>query len=338
MHNYNLRKHLCFLFVWILLAGGTQAQQTYTVTDKSPVVVDGLEMGFTIKSTEEKTVGDKGEFSRYAIRFYIKNTTAQEKIILYKQGLNLMNNVSDQLVQFNCLNATGARLTTKSAILSAAPCNVLAQFEETDCNTKKTIKSKRFVQIGYSIKGGQTFTTDGIVIVPLNQQPNMQAVYLANQLQPIASAGAGSPQDNNNNLNNNSNLNAPQQIFTAPGFKRIRNFSNGSYLNLETGNLGSSAIRSDWPSAQWKITQVQGSGYYSLTNRLKANLIAIERINLIMSRSLNTGSSWTLEPTQDANAFKIKNAGTGEYLCIIANQLTISSIMGNDKSSIWIFE
>ena len=159
---------------------GTQAQQTYHVTDTHPAVVNGLEMGFSVKSKEEKSVGDKGNFSRYALRFYITNTTSEAKLILYKQGLNLLGNVSDQLVQFNCKNATGARLTTKSALLNAEPCMLAAMVEDKECGSNKVVKNKRMVQVGFWIKAGQTISTDGIVIVPLNQQPDVDAVFLGN--------------------------------------------------------------------------------------------------------------------------------------------------------------
>ncbi len=309
-------KQLSLFCLFTLAILHSFAQQTYTVTDKSPALADGLEMGYTIKNTAEKAVGDKGEFSRYAIRFYVKNISAQEKIIVIKQGLGSLVNSSDELVQFNCLNATGARFTTKSAILRAEPYN--------------EVRDKRTVLAGYSIKAGQTITTDAVVIVPLHQQPNMQAVYLAKSLQPIASAVIGTQETNPRGT--------IRQVFPTSAFKRIRNTLSNTYLNLETGSIRCSTVQTDWPSAQWRVAMLPGSGYYTFTNRLKANYVAIVGIDLGMSRTLNNRSSWILEPTQDVNLFRIKNAETGEFVCVIAGQVTISSLMGKNDNSIWVFE
>ena len=328
-----MRSYILLLLVGIFFTGSLSAQQRFTVTDRSPAIVDGLEMGYTVKSKEEKTVGDKGNFSRYALRFYITNTTQQEKIILYKQGLNVLGNVSDELVQFNCLNATGARLTTKSAILNATACNVLAQVDETDCNTKKTIKSKRFVQIGYSIKAGQTISTDGVVIVPLNEPPNVQAVYQANSLQPVASASVGMQPDNSQPIQQ------PPTGGAVGSYKKIKNLGSNTYINVETGILRCSAIQGDWWSAQWDVAPIPGSGYYSIRNRWKGHYIATERGSLAMATNTALqGSGWVLEPTREANTFRIKNAEAGSYLSVISGQITVTAGNSNGNSTVWVLE
>jgi hypothetical protein len=164
----------------LLITARLCAQQSHHVTDKEPAVINGLHVGYNIKSHEVKTVGDKGDFSRYAVRFYATNTTSEPKIILYKEGLGHYTYGADHLVQFNCLNATGARLTSKSATILAPPCDVTAMVDDKECGTNKVVRNKRKVQIGYWIKPGQTLSTDVILIVPLNEQPNVEAVYLGN--------------------------------------------------------------------------------------------------------------------------------------------------------------
>src|ERR1700712_4420674 len=184
-------KKLLSLCAIILTACRLSAQQAFPVTDQQPQVIDGLTIGYNIKSTELKKVGDKGDFSRYSVRFFVSNTSLQAKIVLYKQGWNIGNSVSDKLVQFNCINATGARLTSKSVTISAEPCNVMALVDDRAPGSNKSVQNKRLVQIGYWIKPGQTITADVILIVPLNEQPNVQAIYLADQLQYTASASYG---------------------------------------------------------------------------------------------------------------------------------------------------
>jgi hypothetical protein len=158
--------------------------QAYDVTESSPVTINGLTMGYNIKNAEEKEVGSKGDFSRYSIEFYVTNSSPDPKILLYREGWNNNGVPNDQLAQFNCLNATGARFTSKFAIISAAPCSVMALVDDKDC-TGKVIQNKRFVQIGSWIRAGQTITTSAIVIVPLHDRPAMQVQYMAN-MQPTA--------------------------------------------------------------------------------------------------------------------------------------------------------
>ena len=100
-----------------------EAQQVYPVSDTVPVMVNGLQIGYHIKSTEVKAVGDKGNFSRYSIKFFVTNTTNAPLIIPFGQGPNPSAHVSDLLVRFNILNATGARFTSNVAFIKAMPLN-----------------------------------------------------------------------------------------------------------------------------------------------------------------------------------------------------------------------
>ena len=182
-----MRKKFFIAILLLIINCKLSAQSSYVVTDKAPLTLNGLVMGYNIRSQEVKEVGDKGNFSRYALTFYVSNPTTESKIILYKEGWNPLGNISDQIAQFNCLNATGARLTSKQVIISAPPCEVLAKVKDQDHPSTKPADS-RFVQICFWIKAGQTITADVIMIVPLNEQPNVEVVYLMNQLQPTATA------------------------------------------------------------------------------------------------------------------------------------------------------
>lgn len=325
-------KKLYFIGLGLLfICCGTFAQQSFNITDQQPALVDGLALGYQIKSTEVKTVGDKGDFSRYAIRFYVTNTTNQGKIILYKQGWNIMGNVSDQLAQFICLNATGARFTTKEAIINAIACNVLAMVDDKDCATNKNVKNQRFVQIGYWIKPGQTISTDGIVIVPLNQLPNMQVNYLAAQLQPIASAGLYG--------GNDVPPPPPIQRNNQQSFTKIRNILNNTYLNEETGLPRTSVIDSEWWSAQWQLLQIPGTNNYWIKNKWKGDYLgsADGFIGLTPNPQVPT-TNWIMMATPDPSIFRFKNAATGGFLSLEYNKLAISPPSNNMTGVDWQLE
>jgi hypothetical protein len=188
-------------------------------------------------------------------------------------------------------------------------------------------------QIGYSIKPGQTISTDGVIIVPLNEQPNVQAVYLANSLQPVASASVGAQQDNTQPVQQMPTVTA------AVGFKKIKNLGSNTYINVETGILRCSAIQGEWWSAQWDVAPIPGTGHYSIRNRWKGHYIATERGSLAMATNAALlGNAWVLEPTREANTFRIKNAESGSYLAVIAGQITVALGNSNDNSTVWVLE
>ncbi len=170
--------------VTCILSQQTQAQQTpVAITDSLPLESNGFKMGYIVLNTTEKEVGDKGNFSRYQLQFYVTNTTTEPKITWYRQGFNLPDNdPSPLLARFNCINATGARLTTKEAQVQAKACYVMAKVDDKDCSNGKTAQNKRQVQIGYWIKPGETIAAKAIVIVPLNQQPDIKVTLLYNNI------------------------------------------------------------------------------------------------------------------------------------------------------------
>ena len=322
--------------------------QTAVVSETEPVNFNGLSMGFTIKSEEEKEVGNKGNFSRFSVKFFVTNTGQEAKIMLYKDGLNLLGNVSDQLAQFNCLNATGARFTSKSAIINAAPCNVMALVEDKD-NTGKIVKNKRFVQIGYWIKAGQTFSTNAIIIVPLNEKPKMEVVYLANSLQPTASAGYNGNNGYSSNSNNNAgstyggnqNMPPPQQGIFINGFVKLRNTATNNYINIEKGVMGCTAIDNEWWSAQWQLVPVTSNGitYYSIQNRWKGTFLSIDNNGLLL---INDGRSntamWVLETMDGGNSYTIKSATRNAALADANGTVQAGPLFHGQQNARWIIE
>lgn len=329
------------VFILLLCTNKIFAQQSYVVTESAPVTVNGLTMGFNIKSEEEKEVRNKGNFSRYAVKFYITNTTQESKILLYKEGFNPLGSISDQLAQFNCLNATGARLTSKSAILQAAPCNVMALVDDKDANGK-AVKNKRFVQIGYWIKAGQTFNTSAIMIVPLNEKPNMEVVYMANSLQPTAAAGDNIGYNGNNGSTvNQQNISpATQQGIFGNGFVKLRNTVTNNYINLEKNMLGCTVINSEWWSAQWQMMPVTQNGitYYTIQNRWKGSFLAIDNNGLILVDGQPNTALWVLETLDGGSTYTIKNATRNAALADANGTVQAGPLFHGQQNAKWVIE
>lgn len=313
-------KNILLLFFAGILLCTTSLAQSVDVTESQPANLGGLSMGYTIKSTEVKAVSDKGDFSRYSIKFFVTNSTSEAKIILYKQGWNVMGNVSDRLVQFNCLNATGARSTSKEVSISATACNVLALVDDKDASNK-TVQNKRFVQIGYWIKAGQTISTDAIMICPLNELPKIEATYLANQLQPVGSAafpGVG----NGSTVYHND---VPLQPGDGQGFVKVRNLLSRTYLNCETGQPQSTTIDDGWWSAQWQLIPIPGTRYFNIKSRWKETFVTTDGGKLsLFSNYMSDGARWILEPASVPQSFRILNVDNHQYLCVGSNELKMT--------------
>ncbi len=301
-----------------------KAQQPFDVSDSVPITVNGLEMGYHIKSAEEKEVSDKGNFSRYSVQFYITNTTTEAKIILYKEGWNILGNVSDYLVRFDCLNATGARFTSKGATLEAAPCNILADVEDKDCSSGKTTHSKKFVQIGYWIKARQTISTSTVMIVPLNEMPKMTAAFLMNSVSSMASAQYGQPGAGINDIQS---------------FSKVRNIWKNTYLNNQNGALVCTGIDNGWWSAQWQLIPVSGTNLFNIKNKWKNNYISLDESGAVTVSLIQSNiAMWQLERVQDSNAFRLKNVANNTYLNIENGTLQSTKIWDTALSAQWIFE
>ena len=301
------------------------AQEALTVTEIKPVTINGLKAGYNIINEKEKEVGNKGNFSRFSIQYFVTNVSDETKIILFKQGFNLLNNdVSPTLVQFKCLNATGARFTSKESILQAKPCTIPVSIEDKDCSSGKTTQNKRLAQIGYWIKPGETISNKNIVIVPLNETPNMTAT-----IYPGSTANIGTTVNSeNNNIEPANNQ----------GFVKLKNFSAGTYLNNQPGSLVCTTIENGWWSAEWWLMPVNGTNYYLLKNRWKLNYIATDNKEMLSANKESVNAMWIVEPVGNTNTFTIRNVGNNAYLSIEPGRLTSMDISGSQLNARWIIE
>src|ERR1700761_7011510 len=109
MRKHHLTFALALLCVIAANAQSSALTQTFMIPDTAAMTYDGLVCGYKIKSATQKEVGNKGDFSRYSLQFYIYNNTREAKLFLFNDGWQIGNDVSPNIVQFDILNATGAR-------------------------------------------------------------------------------------------------------------------------------------------------------------------------------------------------------------------------------------
>ncbi|TDH25219.1 ABC transporter permease [Segetibacter sp. 3557_3] len=163
----------CFLL--LLIAAGplfSFAQSANTVAEDKPFVTEGVEYGYSIRNVSTREVSNK-DFSRYEVSLYATNKSECSRIILFSQSLGRDEGDMNKLVQFDCLNATGARLTSKTGSVTAKPMYVTARVSTRD-NAGKNITESQKVQIGYYLGVGETVTENVIFIVPLNEKPDLR--------------------------------------------------------------------------------------------------------------------------------------------------------------------
>lgn len=154
-----------------------QAQNSRTLEDGENWDTNGLTVGYRITNFRKQEV-KREEMDRYEITMYVLNQRecdmgvrfgSQEQANEYarRQGNNA-------LAVFECINATGARLTSKSANITAEPHYYTHRYQERTPDGK-TVNRSLDLLIGYFLGAGQKRETSMIVIVPPGQKPMMRA-------------------------------------------------------------------------------------------------------------------------------------------------------------------
>ena len=311
---------LFFLFTGFAFA----QQQSFPLSDSIPITHNGLKAGYTITETSEKEVGDKGTFSRYKLKFFVTNTADEAKILMQKPNVLFSGSPSPHLATFKCSNATGARLTNKTADINMQQCNIEAAVEDKDCATGKTTTNHRIVNIGYWIKPGETISTNCIMITPLNEKPNMTVVFY-----PFFSGIVGTP----------FFAGSQHESISAQGFVRLKNFSNNKYIHNQNGPIECSDIDRSWGGAQWVILPVNGTNNFQIRSRLKSNFISTETSGLLSDNGQSSKAMWMIEETTTSNVFYIKNVADNSKLLLLNGVLkTSNSYNTNDATAQWVIE
>lgn len=299
-------------------------QQSFPVAPGKTAELDGLKAWYEITDSTTKEVGSKGDFNRFRLKFYVTNTSSQAKILYQKPGfMGHAGPISASLVLFKCNNATGARFTNKQRSLDLQPCRLLADVEDYDSASHKTVVNRRMVTIGYFIKPGETVSTGTIMIVPPNQLPDMTATFYPEVHQQIGELIDAGPASGNNQ---------------APAFVRIKNFATGKYLNNQNSPLACTPIERDWWSAQWQIIPVNGSNNFQVINRWKSTFLSSENNTLSSMNGQSARAMWVLEETSVSNVYFIRNLADNAKLAFRNGALTVSNDYNNDTSAQWIIE
>lgn len=316
-----------FLIIFCLLLHTlvhAQPQQVFAVTDSTPVALNGLRAGYTIRevATESKKDGQ----SRYKIQFWLTNASAETKIMYKNPGFHgHFGPLSNIIAVFKCANATGARLTNKMASMELQPCKIEATVTDKDCNNGKDVQNTRAVDLGFWIRPGETVSKTYPMYVPSGQNPDVSVTFYSEPANATATFVT-------------STYNNPQQQQPAETFVRLKNFGNGMYLHNQNGPLACTTIDLGWWSAQWEVLPVPNGNCYNIRNRWKGSFISTDNTTLLSDNGQATGSQWMVEAVAGTNAYTFKNLATGYKLVFQNNSLGTANVLGAPAYAQWVTE
>lgn len=165
-----MKKSLLFAGL-LALSYSAFAQQSVDLADGEPEILNGIEYGFNIRNERTREVKDEN-YSRYEVTVYVTNRSGCTRLLFPKQTLFGLED-QNLLAQFDCLNATGKRMTSKSSTLRARPFTVPYTTQVKNAEGK-LVSNTIQVPAGHALRNGETVTENLIVIVPMGEKPRMK--------------------------------------------------------------------------------------------------------------------------------------------------------------------
>ncbi|KUJ52057.1 hypothetical protein [Chryseobacterium sp. JAH] len=139
------------------------------ITDGATVDVNGLAVTFNILNKESVNVGGKS-FDRYKVSATVTNNSGKSINMRLATAPQIVTNIG--LVEINCINATGAKLTSKKIDLKPKPHNLNVTYWAYNKDGKYE-SSVLPVVAGYYLDPGDSSTDNAIFIVPQGEEPNV---------------------------------------------------------------------------------------------------------------------------------------------------------------------
>lgn len=157
-----------FIFSLLLLSFGCliPAQK---ISDGETVDLNGLKVTFNITNKESIEVGGK-PFDRYKVSASVKNTSDKSYNIRLSSFPQIVSNIN--IVELDCINATGAKLTSKKIQLKMKAQIINVSYSAYDKSGKFTTNIIP-VTGSYYFDAGDTIDDNAIFIVPQGEKPDV---------------------------------------------------------------------------------------------------------------------------------------------------------------------
>lgn len=161
-------KTLAFLLPFLATASIAHAQQ---IKDGETVNVEGIAVTYSVVNKEKLTIKDQN-FDRYKVLASIKNNSGKSFNIRLASSLDLTGIANSKIIELDCVNATGARLTSKKVQVSMKSHMINVTYSTKD-KDGKAITAVLPVVAGYYFDQGQVLENDAIFIVPAGEAPQV---------------------------------------------------------------------------------------------------------------------------------------------------------------------
>lgn len=162
-------KNLTKIYFVVLFLGGIINSFAQKITDAQTIDLNGISVTFNILNKESIEVGGK-TFDRYKVSATAKNNSGKSINIRLTSYPQFTSNTG--VIELNCINATGARLTSKKLELKLKTHNVNANLATYDKNGKSTNRNF-IITAGYYFDDGDSIRDNAIFIVPKGELPDV---------------------------------------------------------------------------------------------------------------------------------------------------------------------
>jgi len=139
------------------------------ISDGQTIDINGMAVTFNILNKESVESGGKS-YDRYKVSASIKNTSDKTYNIRLSAFPQIVSNIG--LVELDCINATGARLTSKKIELKMKAQMINVTYSAYD-KSGKFVSSTIPVTGSYYFDPGDTINDNAIFIVPQGEKPDV---------------------------------------------------------------------------------------------------------------------------------------------------------------------
>lgn len=139
------------------------------ISDGETVDVNGLKVSFNIMNKESIQAGGK-TFDRYKVAASVKNTSDKSYNIRLTSYPQIVMDTG--IVELDCMNATGAKLTSKKIQLKMKTQMINVSYSAYD-KSGKSVTNILPVIGSYYFDTGDTISDDAIFIVPQGEKPEV---------------------------------------------------------------------------------------------------------------------------------------------------------------------
>lgn len=162
-------KNLTFLIALVTtICWGTTAV-AQKISDGQTLDLNGMSVTFNILNKESIEAGGKA-YDRYKVSASVKNNSEKPYNIRLTSFPQIVSNIG--LVELDCINATGTRLTSKKIELKMKAQIINVTYSAYD-KSGKSITSTIPVTGSYYFDPGDTISDHAIFIVPQGEKPDV---------------------------------------------------------------------------------------------------------------------------------------------------------------------